>query len=463
MPKPSFSVIIPAYNNAEYLPDSIGSVLGQTYPNFELIVVNDASPDNAVEVVKSFSDPRIKFLEHDVNKGLSAARNTGIRNAKGDYIALLDGDDYFHPDKLKTHAEFLEKHPDVGVTYNARFELNHSSKTIRDLWRPPASVGLKELLFGFPFGPSDMVVQREWAMRVNMFDDYYVYVGEDLDFNCRLALAGCQFRSVHRALNYRRYHSDRIIRNIDYFVDSTFRALKAAFSDSRCPAEIVALQEKAFASHYILWSAIAFSQNDTAQGQEYCRAAVKGNPDYLSGDPNPFLNTLISYSIIDENQDHEKLLRNMISQLPSEFSWLADQTDWAVGRGFLCRFVRAMIWGREDDARSHFDGAVAHKANVDRTFLEQLSAQIFDYQLEFGRQAAGAVLQSLSPYLEKLGNPADIRWLNGNYSINDAFYSYFVKDYGNVSRAVRNAFRNDATVIYNRGVIKIFLSSLVRR
>jgi hypothetical protein len=106
---------------------------------------------------------------------------------------------------------------------------------------------------------------------------------------------------------------------------------------------------------------------------------------------------------------------------------------------------------------------VAHKANVDRAFLEQLSAQIFDYQLEFGRQAAGAVLQALSPYLEKLGNPADIRWLNGNYSINDAFYSYFMKDYGNVSRAVRNAFRNDATVIYNRGVIKIFLSSLVRR
>src|SRR5215208_1895402 len=149
MTSPSFSVIIPAYNNAEYLGDAINSVVNQSYPNFELIVVNDASPDNAAEVIKSFTDPRVKYVEHQVNKGLSAARNTGILNASGDYIALLDGDDYFHPDKLKLHAEFLEAHPEVDVTYNARFELNHSAKTIRDLWRPPASLGLQELIFGF--------------------------------------------------------------------------------------------------------------------------------------------------------------------------------------------------------------------------------------------------------------------------------------------------------------------------
>jgi glycosyltransferase involved in cell wall biosynthesis len=463
MAKPVFSVVIPAYNNAEYLPDAINSVLDQSYENLELIVVDDASPDNAANVIQSFSNPRLKYIKHEVNQGLSAARNTGMLNASGDYIALLDGDDYFHPDNLKLHAEFLEAHPDVGVTYNARFELNHSAKTIRDLWRPPAEVGLQELVFGFPFGPSDMVVSRDWALRVNMFDPYYVYVGEDLDFNCRLALAGCKFGSVNRALNYRRYHSNRIISNIRYFVDSTFRALRAAFEDPRCPQEVLALREQAFASHSILWSAIAFSQGDTEEGQEYCRAAMQGNPSFLLGQPNQFLSTLLYYSIVDENLDHEQLLGAMIAQLPVEVSGLANQLDWAIGRGYLLKFVRAMMWNREEAGQLHFAKALECKARIDNSFLQQLSAHLLDYQLEFGSQAAHSILEKLSPYLEKLGTLADVRWLKGNYAVNEAFSSYSMQDYRNVSRSVRHALINDPSLFYNRGVMKIFLHSLVRR
>ena len=190
-----------------------------------------------------------------------------------------------------------------------------------------------DVVCGFPFGPSDMVVQRELALRINMFDKYYVYVGEDLDFNCRLALAGAKFASVNRALNYRRYHSSRRINNIPYFVDCTFRAMKSAFADPRCPQGVRDSQEQAFASHYILWSAIAFTQDDTALGQEYCLAAIQGNPSYLSGKPNQLLNTLISFSIVDDSLDHEELLPKMLAQLPSEVSSLADQSDWAIGRG----------------------------------------------------------------------------------------------------------------------------------
>ena len=89
---PKFSIIIPAYNNAEFLGDSIRSCLNQTFPGFEVIVVNDASPDNTEEVIRSFDDHRIKYLVHKKNKGLSAARNTGIKASIGEYIALLDGD-----------------------------------------------------------------------------------------------------------------------------------------------------------------------------------------------------------------------------------------------------------------------------------------------------------------------------------------------------------------------------------
>ena len=463
MSKTLFSIVIPAYNNAQYLSDAINSVLNQSYPHFELLVVNDASPDNAAEVIKSFSDPRVRYIEHEVNQGLSAARNTGISNAVGDYIALLDGDDYFHPEKLKAHAEFLEKNPEVSVTYNARFELNHSAKTIREIWRPPTSVSMMDVVCGFPFGPSDMVVQRELALRINMFDKYYVYVGEDLDFNCRLALAGAKFASVNRTLNYRRYHSSRRISNIPYFVDCTFRAMKSAFADPRCPQVVRDSQEQAFASHYILWSAIAFTQDDTVLGQEYCLAAIRGNPSYLSGRPNQLLNTLISFSIVDDSLDHEELLLKMFAQLPSEVSSLADQSDWAIGRGYLLRFVRAMMWDRMEDAQTYFERACSWKACIDQAFLQYFSIQILSYQMEFGKEKAQDLLERISPYLEQLGSKDDVRSMKDHYWVNDAFYSYSFKEYDHVPSAVLSAFFHDPAIVRNRGLIKIFLNSLIQR
>ena len=145
------SVIIPAYNQADFLGAAIQSVLAQTYPNFEIVVVDDASTDLSIEVVKQFDDPRIKLLMHEENRGLPASRNTGMRASLGEFIAFLDADDIFHPEKLESHVAFLDNNPDVGVSYNNRFNLNYSANTIRNLWHPPAEVNLADLVCGFPF------------------------------------------------------------------------------------------------------------------------------------------------------------------------------------------------------------------------------------------------------------------------------------------------------------------------
>ena len=171
-----------------------------------MIVVNDASTDNTDDVIRQFDDPRLKYIVHENNLRLSATRNTGMEASKGEIIFLLDADDLFHPDKLQAHVDFLQNHPDIGASYNARFELNHSSTTIREMWTPPLSVSLKDLVLGFPFSPSDTVVRREWAFKVGLFNPQ-VGTAEDTDFPCRLALDGCQFAGIDRALNYRRYHS----------------------------------------------------------------------------------------------------------------------------------------------------------------------------------------------------------------------------------------------------------------
>ena len=106
------SVIITTYNRAHLVGKAIKSVLNQTFQDFELIVVDDGSTDNTEEVINSFNDTRIRYIRHKINKGGNAARNTGLRNSKGEYIAFLDSDDEWLPEKLERQLEVFKKSQD---------------------------------------------------------------------------------------------------------------------------------------------------------------------------------------------------------------------------------------------------------------------------------------------------------------------------------------------------------------
>ena len=106
---------------------SIESVLSQTFQDFEIIVVDDGSTDNTEEVVNSFNDERIRYVRHEQNKGEAAARNTGIKLARGDYIASQDSDDEWLPEKLARQIEVFENSPpEVGVVYTGFWKLSHT-------------------------------------------------------------------------------------------------------------------------------------------------------------------------------------------------------------------------------------------------------------------------------------------------------------------------------------------------
>jgi glycosyltransferase involved in cell wall biosynthesis len=100
----------------KYVELALLSVKQQTYSNLEIICVNDGSTDNSVDIVEQFDDPRIKLV-NQANQGLSAARNTGVSHASGEYIALLDPDDLWLPEKIAQHVAHLERSPEVGISY----------------------------------------------------------------------------------------------------------------------------------------------------------------------------------------------------------------------------------------------------------------------------------------------------------------------------------------------------------
>lgn len=103
------SIIMPSYNTGKYIADSIHSVLAQTYENWELIIVDDCSTDDTDSIVAAFADPRIRYLKKEVNTGAAESRNWGLREAKGRWVAFLDSDDTWHPEKLERQIRFMEE------------------------------------------------------------------------------------------------------------------------------------------------------------------------------------------------------------------------------------------------------------------------------------------------------------------------------------------------------------------
>lgn len=112
---PRVSVVMAVYNAAEFIREAVGSVLNQTYQNFELIVVDDASPDNSLAIIEGLSDARIRILKHSKNVGAALSRNDALEVARGDLIAIMDADDVAAPSRLEKQVAFLDSHPDVGV------------------------------------------------------------------------------------------------------------------------------------------------------------------------------------------------------------------------------------------------------------------------------------------------------------------------------------------------------------
>lgn len=114
---PNVSVIIPVYNAEASIAATVQSVLNQTYTDFELLIVDDESSDRSMEICQQFNDPRIRIFRQ-ANRGPSSARNTGIRHATGNFIALLDSDDLWLPEKLEKHLQHLNQSPNVGISFS---------------------------------------------------------------------------------------------------------------------------------------------------------------------------------------------------------------------------------------------------------------------------------------------------------------------------------------------------------
>ena len=149
---PAASVIIPCYNSAKYLGEAIESVLTQSWPDFEIIIIDDGST----------CDPRVHYIYQE-NKGLSGARNTGIRHSSGKYVAFLDADDVFLSHKLEVQLAYLEKHPEVGLVAGGYSRIDTECRVLYEVKPAPGTVFPEDLLVRSSFPIHAALVRQSWA------------------------------------------------------------------------------------------------------------------------------------------------------------------------------------------------------------------------------------------------------------------------------------------------------------
>jgi len=206
--RPLVSIIIPAYNVASYVRDAIDSALAQTYKNIEIVVVNDGSTDATAEVLEPYRESGKIIYIFQKNRGLSGARNTGIRVAKGEFVALLDSDDIFLPEKIEKQVGYLLAHPDYDVCYC-------------DVWHFRDDAPEKMLKLNYAYYSSDavfpnllkknfilplsMVMRRSAIVRAGLFDETYRR-SEDWECWVRLAYRGSKFYFLPEILGKCRIH-----------------------------------------------------------------------------------------------------------------------------------------------------------------------------------------------------------------------------------------------------------------
>ena len=275
------SVVIPAYNQGHYLGDAIQSVLDQTYQDFEMIVVDDGSTDNTRDLATSFRDARVRYVYQE-NRGLSAARNTGIQHTTGPFVTFLDSDDFFLPNALASLVTALERNPEIGFVAGQTVVIDEDGQPLGEVMeaRPPDDGS--ELLLGNPFQACSVMLRRVWLDRVGLFDEG-LRSYEDWDLWLRLAKAGCRMAGVDQPVSLYRFHSAQMTRNGTQMTTATFAVLDKVFSAADLPSSWQARRDQAYSNAHLRAAAQAYHAQAFPVAKDHFATAVRLNPE-LSAD-----------------------------------------------------------------------------------------------------------------------------------------------------------------------------------
>jgi len=212
MTPPFFSVVIPTYNQAQFLKEAIRSVLSQSFESYEIIIIDNFSKDETEKIVNDFKNNKIIYKKINNNGIISKSRNEGIKCAKGTWIAFLDSDDIWYSDRLKFVYEFLEKNKYYDVICTDEL-INDRIRKRKKVWKygPYTNNFYKRLLeSGNCLTTSASIVKKDFLLTKNIFFDErkIFFSAEDYEFFMQIANADAKFKFLHKVLGERLFHKN---------------------------------------------------------------------------------------------------------------------------------------------------------------------------------------------------------------------------------------------------------------
>lgn len=209
MSTPLVTVLMAVHNGLPYLPQAIRSVLAQTFPDFELLIIDDASTDESLACIRRYTDPRIRLWVNPKNLGQARSLNEGLTHARSPYVARLDQDDVCLPERLERQMRYLEEHPEVALVGSRMVGIDEGGRRIDLFGKALSDVGMFVgwLLSGVcPIGHPTVMCRRSSIEQLGGYDERY-QIGQDYDLWIRFALARFRAAVLSEPLVQYRMHS----------------------------------------------------------------------------------------------------------------------------------------------------------------------------------------------------------------------------------------------------------------
>lgn len=205
--KPKVSLVMSVFNQERFLKEAIKSILGQTYKDFEFLILDDGSFDNSFKIFKSFKDKRIKIFQNKKRQGLAKSLNFLIKKAKGKYIARMDGDDVSLPTRLLTQVRFLDKHPQIALVGCWAKIINDKGKVIGEFRHPLNYKQIRKVILSYnPFIHPSVMFRKEAFKKIGGYDESLPY-SQDYDLFLRFVI-NYPCINIKRFLFKFRWHPD---------------------------------------------------------------------------------------------------------------------------------------------------------------------------------------------------------------------------------------------------------------
>lgn len=212
---PYFSIVIPTYNRADLILKTLETVFSQSYPHYEVLVVDNCSTDDTGEVLKPLIEAgKIRFIKHDRNYERAKSRNTGMENATGDFVTFLDSDDFMYPNNLQDAAEFIRANPDIKLFHNLYHLVDADNNVLYKFTFPALDDPLSAITDGNFYGCIGVFIHREIYERYRFDTNPLLTGSEDWDFWLRVT-ADYKPGRIEKINSGVVHHGGRTIKHLD--------------------------------------------------------------------------------------------------------------------------------------------------------------------------------------------------------------------------------------------------------